>query len=152
MHRLSVLMPYLTRWTSVRQQWHIFRPVSLMYPLPPIYVCVFKMRDLFIQHASSSLFPYCFIRYLVCLWQQPGGALDASSPVVRLYPSRLSDTGLCSCHKAGLTWDRLFFLHQNNEEIYKTFYTVVIIQKCIQLKLYHTCKNMRSWWMNRYCW
>lgn len=61
----------------------------------------------------------CFVIELVCLWQQPGGALGSLSPLVWLYPSRLSDTGLGSCHKVGWAWDKLLFLQQTNEETHK---------------------------------
>lgn len=50
------------------------------------------MEDLFIQHVWA---PGCCVRELVCLWQQAGGALGSPSPPpVRLYPRRLSQTGL----------------------------------------------------------
>lgn len=77
------------------------------------------MEDLFIQRVCGNGFRGCFVRELVCLWQQAGGALGSSSPLVRTYPSRLSDTGLGSRHKAGWALDKLLFLHQNNEEAHK---------------------------------
>lgn len=53
--------------------------------------------------------PACFVIELVCLLQQAGGLLGSSSPLVRLYPGRLSDTG---CHEVGWAQDKLLFLHQ----------------------------------------
>lgn len=87
----------------VCQQWQFVRPVSLLNPSPS-HFSAFKMEDLFIQRVCGSWFPGFFVRELVCLWQQAGGALGSSSPLVRLYPGRLSDTGLGGCHEAGWAW------------------------------------------------
>lgn len=106
-------------------------------PLLPI-LSVLKMEDLFIQHVNRRRFPGCFVRELGCLWQQAEEALGTSSPLVRLYPSRLSNTGLGSCHKAGWPWDKLLFLHQNNEETHKQtaskyIHAVALTQTHIQI-------------------
>lgn len=136
----------------------VFWVCQFIVPPLPISVCL-KMEDLFIQHVCGSWFPGCFVRELVCLRQQAGGALGSSSPLVRLYPSRLSNTGLGSCHEAGWAWDKLLFLHQNNEETHKqtawTIFTLWYSHKHTHRYRYiphpPTHKVKLSWWMNLYC-
>lgn len=78
------------------------------------------MEDLFIR-VCQCWSPGCFVIEPVCLRQQAWGVLGSSSPVVRLYPSRLSDTG---CYEVGWAQDKLQFLHQqewSNEQTKNTW-------------------------------